>query len=410
MSGFVTPTEHKFARYFLIGGLESSAGLEADDSGLSSDRGCIDNPLERSYKPAILRHLPDIASSWGNYNPEALSRLILPGGLRFCTDKEISNFSPKCHSFVLTKEDGEKCFGVSLIFYEEVKDINICHALHSLQKMYTAESEVTKGSVNSSSIKRRSNNDKFSERPRSANKSSNERSRSLPRHYQQARLSSSTLDLSEATYDYRNSVLYVTKAIAILVAEPLVAAASRVLTTMQKYVCKTDYDLNVLEGVVYNILYDIPLPSPGRSVRFWCLGEVVTLSMPKVPHELLQFDYSLLEFFDMLGIENAVKLLVCVLLEHQILVYSSEFDKLMLVCEAITTLLYPFKWPHVYVPILPPSLENFLDAPVPYIMGLLRRSHDHELYKRGTVGIVDIDNGIFGIRPISQIFFINPHL
>ena len=38
-----------------------------------------------------------------------------------------------------------------------------------------------------------------------------ERSRSLPRHYQQSRLSSSTLDLSEASYDYRKSVLYVTK-------------------------------------------------------------------------------------------------------------------------------------------------------------------------------------------------------
>ena len=44
--------------------------------------------------------------------------------------------------------------------------------------------------------------------------------------------------------------------------------------------------------------------------RFWCLGEVVMLSMPKVPVELHQFDYNLLEFFDMLGVENAVKLLV----------------------------------------------------------------------------------------------------
>jgi hypothetical protein len=38
-------------------------------------------------------------------------------------------------------------------------------------------------------------------------------------------------------------------------------------------------------------------------------------------------------------------------------------------------------------------LENFLDAPVPYVMGLLRRSHDLELSKRGSVCIVDIDNG-----------------
>ena len=84
-----------------------------------------------------------------------------------------------------------------------------------------------------------------------------------------------------------------------------------------------------------------------------------------------------------------------VLLEHQVLVYSSEFDKLMLVCESITSLMYPFKWPHVYVPILPPSLENFLDAPVPYIMGLLRPTTDVELYKHGSVGILDIDHGTY---------------
>ena len=56
------------------------------------------------------------------------------------------------------------------------------------------------------------------------------------------------------------------------------------------------------------------------------------------------------------------------------------------------------------MPILPPSLENFLDAPVPYIMGLLRPTVDVELYKRGTVGILDIDNGMY-----SKIYT-NPRL
>ena len=83
-------------------------------------------------------------------------------------------------------------------------------------------------------------------------------------------------------------------------------------------------------------------------------------------------DFDLLDFLDLLGVENAVKLFVCALLEHQILVYSSDLEKLMLVCESVCALLYPFAWPHVYVPILPPNLENFLDAPVPYFMGLIR--------------------------------------
>lgn len=42
----------------------------------------------------------------------------------------------------------------------------------------------------------------------------------------------------------------------------------------------------------------------------------------------------------------------------------------MTVAEGITSLLFPFQWQHVYVPILPASLLHFLDAPVPYLMGL----------------------------------------
>jgi hypothetical protein len=42
----------------------------------------------------------------------------------------------------------------------------------------------------------------------------------------------------------------------------------------------------------------------------------------------------------------------------------------MLVAESVTALLFPFSWQHVYVPILPASLQHFLDAPVPFVMGL----------------------------------------
>jgi len=48
----------------------------------------------------------------------------------------------------------------------------------------------------------------------------------------------------------------------------------------------------------------------------------------------------------------------------------AEFDRLMLVSECISALIFPFHWQHVYVPILPASMLHFLDAPVPFIMGL----------------------------------------
>lgn len=48
----------------------------------------------------------------------------------------------------------------------------------------------------------------------------------------------------------------------------------------------------------------------------------------------------------------------------------ADYYRLMLVAECVTSLLLPFQWQHVYVPILPHSLHHFLDAPVPFLMGL----------------------------------------
>lgn len=51
-------------------------------------------------------------------------------------------------------------------------------------------------------------------------------------------------------------------------------------------------------------------------------------------------------------------------------VFDLDYQRLMTVAETITALMFPFQWQHVYVPILPASLLHFLDAPVPYLMGL----------------------------------------
>lgn len=67
----------------------------------------------------------------------------------------------------------------------------------------------------------------------------------------------------------------------------------------------------------------------------------------------------------------------------------------MIVGECITSLLFPFAWPHVYAPILPAALHHFLDAPVPFVMGLHADadsgSHAHRVGSEATLCYVDID-------------------
>uniref|UniRef100_A0A8C5VKT5 DENN domain containing 5B n=1 Tax=Microcebus murinus TaxID=30608 RepID=A0A8C5VKT5_MICMU len=83
-------------------------------------------------------------------------------------------------------------------------------------------------------------------------------------------------------------------------------------------------------------------------------------------------------------------------LEMQILHLLTNYQRLMTVAEGITTLLFPFQWQHVYVPILPASLLHFLDAPVPYLMGLQSKEGTDrsklELPQEANLCFVDIDN------------------
>jgi hypothetical protein len=110
-------------------------------------------------------------------------------------------------------------------------------------------------------------------------------------------------------------------------------------------------------------------------------------------NDLPLFDYDLLEFFQLLGVNNTIQLYITALLEHQILLYSKDLYLLMLVAESLTTLFFPFTWLKPYVPIVPASNLHFIEAPVPYIMGFHNKDIDKEFFKQGQRCFVDIDTG-----------------
>lgn len=88
------------------------------------------SPLDRAYKSKPLAHYPEHVS-WNPFDSHGICMLSLPHGLRFRTQKHC--IEPKFHSFATTREDGKRCHGFSLIIYEEVRNRNICNAMHTLQ-------------------------------------------------------------------------------------------------------------------------------------------------------------------------------------------------------------------------------------------------------------------------------------
>ncbi|XP_045474322.1 uncharacterized protein LOC123680457 isoform X2 [Harmonia axyridis] len=65
------------------------------------------------------------------------------------------------------------------------------------------------------------------------------------------------------------------------------------------------------------------------------------------------------------------KIFASLLLERKVILISCLLSKLSSCVEALQTIIYPFTWPHSFIPVLPQSLWEFVEAPTPIICGIL---------------------------------------
>jgi hypothetical protein len=115
-----------------------------------------------------------------------------------------------------------------------------------------------------------------------------------------------------------------------------------------------------------------------------------------------QFSFKYL--FDSLDVENVLRIIECILNEKKILFTTNSSNYLLLtyVAEGILSLIYPFYWPYVYVPVMPVNLVTFLEAPTPFILGICRTSEEIESAMKSLddVVLVDLDrNRVKGVDP-----------
>lgn len=68
--------------------------------------------------------------------------------------------------------------------------------------------------------------------------------------------------------------------------------------------------------------------------------------------------------------DTLVQMFLAVLLERRVLLRSSQYWLMTVAAEAVCQLLYPFKYQDVYLPVMPYTLVDYLEAPTPFLMGL----------------------------------------
>jgi DENN domain-containing protein 1 len=68
-----------------------------------------------------------------------------------------------------------------------------------------------------------------------------------------------------------------------------------------------------------------------------------------------------------------------VLLEKKIIFVSQSRTVLGYAIEAFLAFVFPFRWEHVLIPILPAPLKEYITAPVPLIVGISPAMVDHTI-------------------------------
>jgi len=63
-------------------------------------------------------------------------------------------------------------------------------------------------------------------------------------------------------------------------------------------------------------------------------------------------------------------LVASMLLERRIVIVGQSADTVTAAVQAASALLYPFKWHHIYLSLMPMDLKDYLTAPMPFMVGL----------------------------------------
>ncbi|KAJ9543328.1 hypothetical protein OSB04_023035, partial [Centaurea solstitialis] len=89
-----------------------------------------------------------------------------------------------------------------------------------------------------------------------------------------------------------------------------------------------------------------------------------------------------------LSLENVLILLAGVLLEKQVIITAPNLGVLSATVLSLIPMILPFEWQSLFLPVLPGKMFDFLDAPVPFIVGILHKPADS---KMKTSNLVHVD-------------------
>ncbi|XP_068740243.1 C-myc promoter-binding protein-like [Montipora capricornis] len=201
---------------------------------------------------------------------------------------------------------------------------------------------------------------------------------------------------SDNNYEEGRKVAHTNKCICVLSHWPFFEAFKKFLS--QLYRISVSAQPFPIERYIAILMLDVPFPSPQRP-------RILVQTNMYDPFEICQPYHTPLPvsgasytaMLRYLHPEHAMLLFFLILTEHKILIHSLRPALMTSIAEALTTLLFPFSWQCPYVPLCPLGLNDVLDAPCPFVVGIDSRYFD-QYDPPDDVTCVDLDTNTISLE------------
>ena len=316
-----------------------------DDNNYQFQKSIYKSGFSKIYNPEVLDQYPPVDS----YN-NSIAMFCFPEGINIREEKD----TPKKFNFVLTDEVGERTFASALIFWEKLND----DIRKSIVPIYNEQIEKTQEEI---------------ENEKKENEEKGEKDKEIK--------------------PFKLKNYYIPKAICILSRFPFFS--NNILFLKELYKIFNSSSTNILlERAICGYVDSLYKQSYNQLIRFTIRKQIIDFYfIPNYGKEWDINDQYLETLFRVLSIDIISTAWQGLLLEKQLFLLCSSKETLLQVAHSFITLLFPFKWIHTYIPILPQKLKAFVESPMPLIFGIPFKIDVNELPEDSL--IINIEKNCF---------------
>ena len=354
---------NSFCKAFLIVSIpKTNNKLKENSEGILADCGHKECSYLPSFEPEIIYKYPEKDSKDLEIN-NILASLCFPNSIKVCySSEEDSIYTKKNYRSCFTNQVGDRYYTIMYHFYIKMANNDFYSKYNS--KLIEHISIKYSQEINDD-------------------------------------IESKTVLLNEIN---KRNYVYIPYCICLVSKYPFFTQIELCLQSIMLTIKNNDIKNDELNELITYLVKSIPFPYENTSILFPIPNSKNMIALkPPFYQEFSLYGDNVFYLLDKLTENNFILLIRLLLFEQKILLVANDYNDLTQFSLNLISLLYPFTWIHIYIPLLTEKMLKYLQSFLPFIIGINRALYEQEdvqnliISSHKDLYIYDIDKNILEI-------------